>query len=236
MTKGCSDSILCESCKNREFSIFTGLNQEDKDLLESGKITCEYKKGETIFKEGMKPTGMICLQVGKVKLFKEGIGGKEQIIRLVNSIELVGYRALLADENHTTTAIAIEDSIVCHIDKEKIFDVLNRNNELAMKIIKRLAKELGNSKNRIVNLTQKHVRGRLAEALLILKDTYGENELDGYLDVALGRNDLADLANMTTSNASRTLSAFSEEELVEVKGRKIKLLDADKITQISNYG
>ena len=232
----CNDNVSCHECLNKDSSLFTHISTQHKDFINTAKVHCEFKKGETIFKEGMKPTGLICLNQGKLKIFKEGIGGKEQIIRFARPIQLIGFRAMFAEGNYMSSAVAIEDSRVCHIDKEKVFEVVHKDNELALKIIRRLAYELGDAKTRIVNLTQKHVRGRLAEALIILHDTYGDNLVDGYMDVSIGRNDLADLSNMTTSNASRTLSAFADEGLLMTQGRKIKILKLKDIARISEYG
>lgn len=232
----CTDNVSCHTCLNNDNSLFTSITDQNKEVINLAKVHCEFKKGETIFKEGMKPTGLICLNEGKVKIFKEGIGGKEQIIRFARPIQLIGFRAMFSGENYMSSAVAIEDSRVCHIDKDKVFEVIQKDADLAMRIIKRLAFELGDAKTRIVNLTQKHVRGRLAEALLILHDTYGDNSVDGFMDVSIGRNDLADLSNMTTSNASRTLSAFADEGLLITQGRRIKILQLKKIDQISTYG
>ncbi|MBC8343220.1 MAG: Crp/Fnr family transcriptional regulator [Bacteroidetes bacterium] len=231
-----NDIVSCHHCANKDASLFTHISNQHKEIINNAKVHCDYKKGETIFKEGMKPTGLICLNEGKVKIFKEGIGGKEQILRFAKPIQLIGFRAVFSDENYMASAVAIEDSRVCHIEKDKVLEVVDKDSELAFKIIRRLADELGDAKTRLVNLTQKHVRGRLSEALIILHDTYGSNSVDGYLDVLIGRNDLADLANMTTSNASRTLSAFVEEGLLSTQGRKIKILNMEKIKQISSYG
>jgi len=164
MTTKCPSSLRCDMCINKDQSLFSDLIPEHKEIIEKGKVDCIFKKGEIIFKEGMKPSGLVCLNKGKVKVFKEGIGGKDQIIRLVKPVELFGYRALFANELYKASAEAIEESVVCHIDKDAVLSVLERDNYLAQKIIRRLAYELGDAKIRIVNLTQKHVRGRLAEA------------------------------------------------------------------------
>jgi CRP-like cAMP-binding protein len=99
-----------------------------------------------------------------------------------------------------------------------------------------LSRELGISDDRTVNLTQKHIRGRLAEALLFLKDSYGIEE-DGYtLSIYLSREDMASLSNMTTSNAIRTLSAFANEKIIAIDGRKIKIINDEELRRISNIG
>ncbi len=217
-------------------SIFELLTPEEKEELDQN-ITCtNYKKNDYIFKEGEKPSGMLFLSEGKVKIFKEGVGGREQIIRMAKPMGLIGYRSLLAGESHIASCMAIEDSIVCSISPSFLFNRLLRNADFAVQIIRLLSIELGFSNQRTVTLTQKHIRGRLAESLLLLKNQYGF-EPDGItLKVFLSREDLANLSNMTTSNAIRTLSSFSGEKVIAIDGRKIKILDAHQLERISKLG
>ncbi len=217
-------------------SIFSKLTEKQQEILKGGLSATLYKKGEYIFKEGDKPISLICLSDGKVKVFKEGVGGREQIIRLAKPIGFIGYRALFAEENHYASAMAIEDSIVCSVNRSVLFKLLRLNSDLSNVIIKSLAMELGFSYFRTITLTQKHVRGRLAESLLFLKDTYGFEKDDKSIKVYLSREEIANLSNMTTSNAIRTLSAFANEGVISIDGRKIKILDLVKLEKISDLG
>lgn len=101
-----------------------------------------------------------------------------------------------------------------------LMTLLTQNNDLAMFFIKQLSVDLGIADERTVNLTQKHIRGRLAESLLFLKESYGLEEDGSTLSIYLSREDLANLSNMTTSNAIRTLSQFATERLITIDGRK----------------
>jgi CRP-like cAMP-binding protein len=226
----------CNNCIENRISVFSALTPEEMILLKKNYICQDYKKGEIIFKEGDKPTGLICLSEGKVKVFKEGVGGREQIVRMAKPVGFIGYRALFAEENHTATAVAIEDSIICNINKETIYKLLRSNSELCLSIIKAFATELGFSNNRTVTLTQKHIRGRLAESLIFLKDTYGFEDDNRTIKIYLSREDIANLSNMTTSNAIRTLSTFAGEGVIGIDGRKIKILDLPKLEKISELG
>jgi len=217
-------------------SVFSVLNEDEKEFLLKG-ITCLiYKKGEIIFSEGDKPTGLIFLAEGKVKIFKEGVGGREQIIRLARPVGFIGYRAFFAEEIHTATAVAIEDSVTCFVNKEIMMKLLKSNINLSLEIIKSFATELGLSYNRTVTLTQKHIRGRLAESLIFLKDTYGFERDNTTLKIYMSREDIANLSNMTTSNAIRTLSSFAGEGLVLLEGRKIKIMDLTRLQKVSEMG
>jgi CRP-like cAMP-binding protein len=216
--------------------VFNDLTSEQNILLKDNSTVSSYNKGEIIYKEGDKPTGLIFLSKGKVKIFKEGVGGREQIVRMAKPSGFIGFRALFAKQNYLATAQAIESAEIVTIEKRCLFDVLEDNGKFALKIIEFLASELGFSNTRTVTLTQKHIRGRLAESLLFLRDTYGFEEDGTTLKVYLSREDLANLSNMTTSNAIRTLSAFSQEEVINLEGRKIRILDMNSLERISELG
>ena len=179
---------------------------------------------------------MMCLLKGKVKIFKEGIGGRTQIIRMIKPIQYFGYRANFAQERYLTSASAFENSTVCLIPMTIVRDLIAKNYRLAMFFIKQLSIDLGIADERTVNLTQKHVRGRLADALLFLMDSYGLEEDGATLSIYLAREDLANLSNMTTSNAIRTLATFVSERIIALDGRKIKLIDVDRLRKISRLG
>jgi len=225
-----------DDCIDNPKSVFTVLTPKEKEFLKQNYTCAFYKKGEIIFKEGDKPMGLMILAEGKVKIFKEGVGGREQIVRMAKPVGFIGYRALFAEENHTATAVAIEDSVSCIVDKESVYRVIRSNAELSMSIIRSFASELGFSHDRTVTLTQKHIRGRLAESLIFLKNTYGYEDDGKTIKIYLSREDVANLSNMTTSNAIRTLSTFAQEGVISIDGRKIRILDLHKLERISDLG
>ena len=210
--------------------------QEQKEILAKDFTIQKYKKNENIYCEGETPTYLMCLLSGKVKIYKDGVGGRSQIIRVIKSHEYFAYRAYFAEENYVTAAAAFEPCTICLIPMPTIVKLIQENPELSMFFIRQLSKDLGISDERTVSLTQKHIRGRLAESLLFLKDTYGVEEDQCTLSIYLSREDLANLSNMTTSNAIRTLSNFAAEKLIIIDGRKIKLIEEEKLKRISKIG
>jgi len=226
----------CQICLNAPESVFSDLPVEEKGRLARNHSTRLFTKGDVIYREGEVPSGVLCLARGKVKIIKEGVSGREQIIRLAKPVGFIGYRAFFAEEPYQATAIALEDSVVCYFCREEILAAVQRRPELTLKILKSLANELGTSDSRTVNLTQKHIRGRLAESLLFLINTYGF-EPDGLtIKAHLSREDLANLSNMTTSNAIRTLSQFVSEGIISLDGRQIGVLNADELAKVSRLG
>ncbi|NDV58628.1 Crp/Fnr family transcriptional regulator [Bacteroides sp. 519] len=216
--------------------LWAPLTSEQREFLSSHFTLQNFKKNETIYCEGEKATHLMCLLYGKVKIFKDGVGGRSQIIRMIKSVEYFGYRAYFAKEEYVTAAAAMEPSLICMIPMSAIVTLVNQNSDVAMYFIRQLSVDLGIADERTVNLTQKHIRGRLAESLIALKESYGLEEDGSTLSIYLSREDLANLSNMTTSNAIRTLSNFANENLITIDGRKIKILDEEKLKKISKIG
>ncbi len=227
---------LCRICIDSPYSLLSDLDENIKQQIIKAATCIAYKKGEIIYNEGDMPAGLLCLISGKAKIFKKGFGGRQQIVRMAKPIGFIGYRAFFAEEIHIASAEAIEDSIVCKIKTEVIMDIARNTPDLAMNIIRAFATDLGFSNRRTVTLTQKHIRGRLAEALLVLIDTYGYENDGCTLKVYLTREDLANLSNMTTANAIRTLSNFASEGIVELIGKKIKVINKDALNNVNNMG
>jgi CRP-like cAMP-binding protein len=225
-----------EQCLEGAHSLFKGLTQKEKETLVQHHTYAQYMKGELLLKEGEKPHGLICLASGKVKIFKEGVGGREQILKMVRPQGFIGYRAIFAESCYSSSAVAIEDSSIVIFEKDCVIRIIRKNPDLALRFMKTFAEELGFSNDRTVSLTQKHIRGRLAESLIVLRDTYGFEEDGKTIKVYLSREDIANLSNMTTSNAIRTLSTLAAEDIIAIEGRKIMILNCHKLEKVSELG
>lgn len=217
-------------------SLFFILTPDEKKDFKNYVSFTKYRRNELVFREGDKPSGFMVLVKGKVKIIKEGVGGREQIIRMSKAMGIIGYRAIFAEENHIASAVTLEESMIATISNDFIFSRAMRNSEFALSIVHKLARELGFSNARTVALTQKHIRGRLAESLILLAQKYGFENDGTTLKVYISREDIANLSNMTTSNAIRTLSTFANEKLIAIDGRKIKILDLYRLDRISKLG
>ncbi|MDR0543636.1 MAG: Crp/Fnr family transcriptional regulator [Dysgonamonadaceae bacterium] len=211
------------------------LSDQEREMIRANAVIQHYKKNQQIYAEGEEPAHLMCLLKGKVKIYKEGVGGRSQIIRMIRPIQYFAYRAYFARERYLTDASAFETSIVCSIPMKVVREIMKQNYNVCKFFIRQLSVDLGIADERTVNLTQKHIRGRLAESLVFLIDSYGL-ENDNSINIYLAREDLANLSNMTTSNAIRTLSMFVSEKVIALDGRKIKVLDEEKLRKISKLG
>ena len=232
MIKGALDKIIQEDLAE----IWALLDGDEKRRIIDNFQIINFKKNQVIYAEKEEPEFIWCLIKGKVKKYKDGVGGRQQIIRLIRPVQYFGYRANFAKEPYVSSAAALEASTLGTLPMALVDELIDKNNKLARFFIQELSRNLGGSDAKIVNLTQKHIRGRLAEALMVLKDNYGYEADNSTLKIYLAREDLANLSNMTTSNAIRTLSGFVSEKLIIVDGRRIKIVNESMLRKISKHG
>lgn len=232
MIKSALEKVISEDLAEI-WSILDG--DEKRRIIDNFQIH-NFKKNQVIYAEKEEPEFIWCLIKGKVKKYKDGIGGRQQIIRLIRPVQYFGYRAYFAKEPYVSSAAALEASTLGTLPMSLVDELINNNIKLARFFIHELSRNLGGSDTKIVNLTQKHIRGRLAEALMVLKENYGYEDDNSTLKIYLAREDLANLSNMTTSNAIRTLSGFVSEKIIIVDGRRIKIINEPMLKKISKFG
>ena len=225
-----------EDITRRICHLWGDTTEQQIKLITDHLIIEKFRKGDIIYKEFERPKYMMCLIDGKVKVHKDGINKRNQIVRVIKPTDFFGLRAYFANEDYRTTAEAFEKSTVAFIPFNVLVQLITENYHISLYLISQLSIKLGDADQRTINLTQKHIRGRLAEALLFLKDSYGLEE-DGYtLSIYLSREEMANLSNMTTNNAIRTLSAFADEKIIAIDGRKVKILNEKELQNISQRG
>ncbi len=224
----------CETCSVKNHSIFAVLQKDDLHEISFNKGCSFYKRGQAIFQEGSRPIGAFCINSGKVKVSKIGDEGREQIVRLSKKGDVVGYRALISGENYTASATALDDCVICQIPKSIFHEILRKNPELSLKVMQLLSHDLKESEKKMADLVQKPVRERLAQALLMLAEIYGYENDNKTLDVILSREDVANIAGTATETIIRLLSDFNKEKLIALTGKKIQLLDKNKLVRTAN--
>lgn len=212
------------------------LTEQEKQWLDGRVEIVHFPKNALIHSEGDRAMWMWVLITGKVRIYKEGVGQRAQIIRLLKAHDFFGFRAVIAGDTYTSCASAFEPCEVYQVNGEDFITLLRQNNAFCYQVVHALATDLAVSEIQTINLTQKHIRGRLAESLLTMRKKYGYDEDGCTLALYISREDLANMSNMTTSNAIRTLSQFAQEGLVSIDGRKIKVLNEDELKHISRLG
>ena len=217
-------------------SVLTDLPLDDLELLTANKSEQIYKKGDIIFREGGYPGGIFYIIEGKVKKYKVDKEGKEQIIYVANTGELLGYHAILSEDRYPDSAAALEESRIAFIPKEDFLDTLQQSDVLSRRLLKTLSHEFAVLANSLTMFAQKSVRERLALQLIVIREKYKVNFQPGMpVEINMSRDDLASLVGTARENVVRVLTEFKEAGIVETKGRKIIVQDVGKLIEIANY-
>ncbi len=217
----------------RGFQLFNKLTNDEFSRLNKDKTCSLYSKGTVIYREGSRLTGFFCVTKGIVKIVKTGTDGKEQIIRFAKKGEIIAYRSLLSQELACTTAKVIEEAVLCHISYQTLLFLIQSNWQFSHHMLQIVCRELREANDFITDIAQKTVRERLAEVLLLLKENFDVDH-QNMLQIALTREELANMVGTATETVIRLLSEFKQEKLVELQARKIKLIDLDELRRVAN--
>ena len=212
----------CEQCIIKQFNSLKSLSKDELVRISACKTSKTIKKGEIIFEEGETLNGVYCVKDGICKLSKLSENGKDQIVKMVVKGQLLGQRSLISDESSNLQATALNDMEVCFIPKSEIIKDLQNNPKFSFDVLKDMAHDLKEADDIIVNMAQKSVRQRLAEALVYIHDSFGVNP-DGTLSVLLSREDYANIVGTATESAIRVLSQLKKEKLISTVGKYIKI-------------
>jgi len=218
------DANSCFMCRN--------CLKEWHPAIALGKKNLKLKKGEVLFKEGEPVTGVYFVYSGSVKVYKKWDDDKELIIRFAKDGAMLGHRGLGNNRVYPISAAALEPSVVCFIDNKFFEATLKTNSEFTTQLMYFLVQELCESEKKMRNLAHMPVKGRVAEALLHLKELYGENE-KGFINIDLSRQDLASFAGATYETVFRVINELVKEKLIRLSGKSIAIADRNGLVMLT---
>ncbi|MDP5229857.1 MAG: Crp/Fnr family transcriptional regulator [Cellulophaga sp.] len=214
----------CENCIVRQFNSLRAMSKEELKKVSDSKTTKIVKKGEVIFQEGEKLNGVYCVRSGVSKLSKLSANGKDQIVKLATKGQVLGQRCVISEEVSNLSARAVDDMEVCFIPKDDVVHTLNTNPNFAVEVLRHMAHDLKEADDVIVNMSQKTVKQRVAEAFLYMKNNFGEDS-EGYLTLTLSREDIASVVGTATESCIRIISEFKKKKYIKTSGKQIGILD-----------
>ncbi|MFC4218858.1 Crp/Fnr family transcriptional regulator [Flagellimonas marina] len=221
----------CENCIVRQFNSLRAMSKEELKKVSDSKTTKIIKKGQPLFEEGDKLNGVYCVRNGVSKLSKLSAKGKDQIVKLASKGEVMGQRSVISEEVTNLSAIAVSDMEVCFIPKDSITHTLQSNPNFTLEVLRHMAHDLKEADDVIVNISQKTVKQRIAEAFLYLKNNFGEDE-DGFLALTLSREDISNVVGTATESAIRIISEFKKKGVIRTSGKKIGIKDECKLKEL----
>ncbi len=230
------ECIDWKTCIKKDASvIFNELDDNEIELLNKNSVFVQFKPGEIIYKENIKTSGVYCLYGGKAKIIKNSPKENDVIVGLKKSVDFLDIESFITRQKHTNTAVAVEDSLVCIIEETLFKRMLKTNFKFTQRMLKQLATTIISNCNHYINTTQKQIRARIADTLLELKTLCGVND-DGYIDIVLKRQDIAAMSGVTLSNVIRIINSLEKDNIIECHKKQIKILDTDRLKEISSAG
>lgn len=217
------DASSCFMCRN--------CLKEWKPAIALGKKNLKLKKGEVLFREGEPVTGVYFVYSGSVKVYKKWDDDKDLIVRFAKGGAILGHRGLGGNLVYPISAAALEPSVVCFIDTQLFEATLKTNSEFTNRLIHFLVQELYESEKKMRNLAHMPVKGRVAEALLHLKELFGEDD-KGFINIDLSRQDLASFAGATYETVFRMINELVKEKLIKLSGKSIAITDAGSLARL----
>lgn len=209
-----------------------GYEELNKLISENRRVTI-FRKKQHLFSEGNYPSNLYFLNKGKIKTYKANEEGREYITSLYKDGDFIGYLDLLEEKAYRESAMALEDSEVYIIPREDFYTLLYQNRDVAGKFIKILSDNLADREERLLKLAYNSVRKRVAEALLFVEKQYKEDP-NYKSEVSITREDLASIVGASKETVIRTLADFKEENLIDTRGSKITILNAQKLERMRN--
>ena len=194
-------------------------------LTEARKTHAVHRK-QDIYREGDEPTRAYFVQAGRVKTVKTTAGGKELITGFFGPGEFFGYLPLLEHSPHHDSAVAVDDSALVYIPQDDFTQLLLRNAEVGQQFIRLLAGRVSAREEQLLGMAYSSIRRRVADALLHL---HAQAQPAPDSRIQLSRDDLAAAVGTAPESVIRTLSEFSQDGLIELTPRHIRVLEPDKL-------
>ena len=223
----------CESCPVRIHGVFSELAKDEVKELARARTANTYRKHSIIFYEGNPSLGLFCVCSGKIKIFKHGVNGRLQIARLSKPGDLLGYRALLADEPYSATGAVLEEAVICFLDKRFVMQMIRQNPGVCYKILQRVCQDLRVAERHALDVIHKPVVQRVAGLLLELQRDFGEPTPKGTrLGIELTREEMAEMIGTTAESLIRTLSDFKQKGWVGMEARHVFVKDSNELQKL----
>lgn len=222
----------CGQCIIKRFNALKTLTQDELEMFSDHKTSLLIKRGENLMTEGNAINGLYCIRDGKCKMTKLNTNGKEQIIKYVKGGDILGHRSILSDEPAGLNVTALEDMHVCFIPKGDILDTIKENSHFSLNLMKNISHQLNEANTSISQMAQKPVKDRLAETILKLEEIFGVDN-EGCIDIVLTREEIANTIGTATESAIRLLSNLKKDGVIDLIGKKIKILNNSILKNLS---
>jgi CRP-like cAMP-binding protein len=222
----------CNDCKDISCAAAV-LNSRELAQVSANSNESFLKKGEVILHEGSLTSHIVYLKSGLVKEYIKHSGKKEQILQIVRKHTYLGLSSLFGDRINHYSYAALEDCKICYIDINKFISLIRENGNFAYEILVSTSRDTLNNTNRFLYRSHKKIFGRVADAILYFSKIIYEKKK---FQVPFSRQEFADLIGVSRESATRVLTKFKDEKIIDLRGRSITILKEDLLEKISQKG
>jgi CRP-like cAMP-binding protein len=220
----------CDTCRFKKDCFFWSLKREAQRQWKDLRTANNFQDGDIIFYDGEKPNGLYVVCSGKAKIYKTSRNGQQLITRIVGPAQPLGYRSMLADENHAGSSEAMQESVVSFIDQEAFYQFLKTHPDAMMSLLKQLAHDVRESQDKARDLAHKPAKARVSDALIRMMyvDNHNQPVVTG-----VKRKEIAEMTGLTVETTVRVLQDLEAKGLIRRKEKAIVILDTEKVKQLS---
>lgn len=226
---------LCEGCDkcNQKAPLFEMLSVEELKILNEDRYSVLFHSGEMILKQGTKADYLLSLIDGFARMYIEGENDRNMVLDFLIPWQLIGGPGAHSKGKHRYNVVAVKETLVCFLEVENFKKVLAMNSEFSGKVLEYCSNSYLFSLDRMVGLSHKQMHGRIADALLYLTGRIYQSDTIG---PEISRQDMADYTSMTKDSAIRILKEFERDQIINLLGRRIEVIDKPRLKEISSKG
>lgn len=209
--------------------MFAGVTEEDLEVLLQICKVRDGEKGEVLFSEGDRAQGFYILAAGKVKIYKLSPEGKERILHILHPCSTFAEAAIFGNGLYPAYAEPLEKSRLIFFPKKEFLQLLHEHSQIAINMIGGLSRFLRQFATQVEELTFKDVPARLARYLIELAG----DESDAVC-LPIAKSQLASNLGTVSETLSRTLRKLSDDDMIAVDGKCIRILDRDRLEDLAS--
>jgi CRP/FNR family transcriptional regulator len=225
-------NTICATCNFRSL-LFEKLTAEEFELLNRHRTFKDFKKGEKIVEEGQLVDTFLYLKTGLVKLSKYTSNKKNHIISITKPKTFIGLLTVFSEQYFQYTITDIEPSSICFIEINTFKTLIGYNGAFALDVLGKICTVSDEIIKNRINICSKQLRGRIAYLLVYFaKDIYNNNKFN----LPITRRELGELIDMSTENVIRILSEFRKDNLLNIQGNQIEVVNFEMLKRISKFG
>ncbi len=223
----------CQDCIIRDVTIFSDLGAGELKSISQLIHLSRYRKHQILFLEDNPAQTVFIIKSGMIKVSKSLEDGREQILRILRSGDILGFEAIYED-TYSATAEALSDAELCCLNKERFLYLLETSARLSLKMMKALGKELEEARSQIRDLGLKSAREKMATFLLSqISSSHGTGNKGQKLILELSRQEVSEMVGLSQETVSRILSEFKKDKIIKTDRKEIVILKPDKLTSLS---